>query len=134
MTHGPSAEIAYGYFLGGPTEWGFAEVDEYGGPDPDRFPWFPGHDEESFGEAIERRLDDAAPPGVGVTWCGGSPGYAFLYAHRSVSSSSCARDFDAACMAGDVTSWNDRLGRALEHLGISFPDAHPAWHLLLSWE
>lgn len=133
MTHGPSAEIAYGYFLGGPCEWEFDQASEFGGIDPEKFPWFDS-DDESFGEAIERRLGGSTPPGVSVTWCGGSPGYLFLYAHRLAQSSYCAQDFDATDMAGDVASWNNRLDRALEHLGMTLSDERPGWHLLLSWE
>lgn len=134
MTHGPSAEIAYGYFLGGPTEWEFLETDKYGGPNLDRFPWFPGDDEKSFAEALENRLDDITPPGASIAWCGGSPGYMFLYAHRMAESSYCAREFDVGAMGGPTDHLDERLDRALEFLGISLPNKRPGWHLLLSWE
>lgn len=134
MTHGPSAEIAYGYFLGGPTAWEFAEIDEYGGPDLDRFPWFPGDDEESFAEALENRLDADPVAGVDITWCGGSPGYMFLYAHRVAESSNCAHPFEAGGMRLPKYHWDHRLDLALEALGISVPNKLPGWHLLLSWE
>lgn len=133
MTHGPGAEIAYGYFLGGPTQWEFAETDEYGGPDLDRFPWFPAGDEESFSEALENRLDADPVEGVDLAWCGGSPGYMFLYAHRVVEASDCAHPFDVGGMCWPTDHWNYRLNIALEHLGISIPNKHPGWHLLLSW-
>jgi hypothetical protein len=134
MTHGPDAEIVYGYFLGGPGEWEFAEADEYGGPDYELFPWFSEDDEESFSEALERRLDAGPVDDVEIVWCGGSPGYMFLYAHRVTRSSAAAMPFDAGPMERDTDHWDAALGRALDHLGITLPDDEPGWHLLLSWE
>jgi hypothetical protein len=133
MTHGPSAEIAYGHFLGGPTEWEFLETDAYGGPDPDRLHWFIG-DEGAFAEALESRLDTHPVKGVDLTWCGGSPGYLFMYAHRVVEASDCAHQFDVGAMGGPTDHLDQRLNLALKVLGISLPNKRPGWHLLLSWE
>lgn len=142
--------LVYGYHLDTSDEFHIQEVDEYGGPDPERFDWYDGLD--FVGQGKQRLLasvgftetdwrvdgyferERAAKAAVGVKFeshCSDECPMYFLAAHtvRVARGYPQVVDFAALTEQAKAEDWDGKLAKAVEALGITPTQDGPRWFL-----